>query len=288
MAWLAAMLAIAVADARPPPSRIFGLVSVADGDPYAIIRGASLYTGGKGVTLDSGDIIETGPEAFLVVEMQGGSLLGIGPSTRLYILPRSDTLVTLSGWVKVDIRAQKAAPISLLGTRLGIQSRQAVVLLHAGERIDEVFDEDGLATLLLRDGAATRVSREAQTSQFFVRDERNDVLSQPRPSQDFVGSMPIPFRDPLPEKASSRLKNRADPVLVRVVSYGDVQQWLAIPRDWRAGFIPRFRARIKDPIFFAAMDAHMARHPEWQEVLHPPPPQEPPPPAAARASPHPD
>jgi hypothetical protein len=72
------------------------------------------------------------------------------------------------------------------------------------------------------------------------------------------------------------------------VSYGDVQQWLAIPRDWRAGFIPRFRARINDPIFFAAMDAHMAQHPEWQEVLHPPPPQEPPPPAAARASPHPD
>jgi hypothetical protein len=100
--------------------------------------------------------------------------------------------------------------------------------------------------------------------------------------------MPIPFRDPLPERASSRLKNRVDPVLVRVVSYGDVQQWLAIPRDWRAGFIPRFRSRIKDPIFFAAMDAHMAQHPEWQEVLHPPPPQEPPPPAAARASPHPD
>jgi hypothetical protein len=167
---------------------------------------------------------------------------------------------------------------------MGIQSRQAVVLLHAGETTDEAFDENGLATLLVRDGAATRVSREAQTNQFFMRDERTEVLSQPRPSQDFVASMPIAFRDSLPEKASSRLKNPADPVLVRVVSYGDVQQWLAIPRDWRAGFIPRFRARIKDPVFFAAMDAHMAQHPEWQKVLHPPPPEEPPPPDAARAS----
>jgi len=287
MASLVAILAMAVADARPPASRTFGLVSVADGEPYTVIRGATLYTGGKGVTLESGDIIETGPQAFLVVEMHGGSLLGIGPSTHLYILPRGDTLVILSGWVKADIRAEKAAPLSLLGTRLGIQSRQAVVLLHAGESTDQVFDENGLATLLVRDGAATRVSRAAGTNQFFVRDERNDVLSQPRPSPEFVEGMPIAFHDPLPEKASSLLKKLADLVRVREVSYGDLERWLAMPRDWRAGFIPRFRARIKDPAFFAAMDAHMARHPEWQTVLHPPPPEEPPPPNAARAAPRP-
>jgi hypothetical protein len=284
-AWLVSFVAICVADARSPPTS-FGLVSIADGEAYTLIRGAKLYTGTKGVTLVSGDIIETGPQAFVVVEAQGGSLLGIGPSTRLYLMPRTDStsIVVLTGWVKADIRAAKGAPMRLLGTRIGIQSRQAVLLLHAEQHTDQVFDENGPATLLVREGAATRVSREAQTSQFFVREERTDVLSQPRPSEDFVAAMPIPFRDPLPDKASSRLKKPAFPVLVREVSYGDVQEWLTMPRDWRAGFIPRFRMRINDPIFFAAMDVHMADHPEWQPILHPPPPPEELPPPATRAS----
>jgi hypothetical protein len=46
---------------------------------------------------------------------------------------------------------------------------------------------------------------------------------------------------------------------------------LTMPGDWRAGFIARFRGRLKDPAFFAAMDAHLALHPEWVRILHPPP-----------------
>ena len=34
----------------------------------------------------------------------------------------------------------------------------------------------------------------------------------------------------------------------------------------------RFRARLKDPVFFHALDTHMSAHPEWDHILHPPPP----------------
>jgi hypothetical protein len=149
-----------------------------------------------------------------------------------------------------------------------------VVLLYVDERSDSVFDEQGTATLLLRDEAATRTGKETQANQFFVREERADVVSQPRPSPDFVATMPVPFRDPLPEQASAKLKKTVAPQFVREVNYSDVQQWLNMPRDWRAGFIGRFRGRLKDPAFFAAMDASMAQHPEWQLILHPPPPEE--------------
>jgi len=107
-----------------------------------------------------------------------------------------------------------------------------------------------------------------------MREERADVVSQPRPSSEFVAKMPVPFRDPLPENASAKLKKTTTPQFVREVSYADVQQWLNMPRDWRAGFVGRFRGRLKDPAFFAAMDASMGQHPEWQPILHPPPPPE--------------
>ena len=273
-----AVLAIALwaylADARPPAVEIRGLVSIADGEPFTIIRGDTLWTGSRGATLVAGDILETGSDAFLVVEMQGGSLVGIGPSSQVYFLPRADvaTLVVPKGWVKADIRGnENSRAIRVVGIRLGIQGQQAVVLLDAGERSDAIFDEQGSATLLLRDRAATRIDKQTKPNQFFIREEGAAVILQPHPSAEFLATMPKAFRDPLPEKASANLKKPGEPKLVRNVTYSDIQPWLTMPRDWRAGFIGRFRGRLKDPAFFSAMDAHLALHPEWASILHPPP-----------------
>jgi len=265
--------------AKPAAPNFGGLVAIADGDPFTLVRGTTLNTGTKGVTLAAGDMIGTGPGAFLVVEMPGGSLVGIGPSTQIYFMQRSaadtPTLVVLKGWVKADIRSgPKSPPMRVTGTRLGIQCHQAVVLLDVEARSDSIFDEQDSATLLLRDEAATRAGKETQANQFFIREERADVVSQPRPSPEFVATMPVPFRDPLPEHASAKLKKTNAPQFVREVNYADVEQWLNMPRDWRGGFVGRFRGRLKDPAFFAAMDASMAHHPEWQPILHPPPPPE--------------
>jgi hypothetical protein len=280
LAVFAALTCAGSVSAKPAASPNFGgVVAIADGEPFTIVRGTSLNTATKGVTLAAGDMVATGSRAFLAVEMQGGSLVGIGPSTQIYLMQRTaadtPTLVVLKGWVKADIRTgPKSPPLRVTGTRLGIQSHEAVVLLYVDERSDSVFDEQGSATLLLRDDAATRAGKDTQANQFFMREEHADVVLQPRPSPDFVVKMPVPFRDPLPEQASAKLKKTVAPQFVREVNYSDVQQWLNMPRDWRAGFIGRFRGRLKDPAFFAAMDASMAQHPEWQPILHPPPPEE--------------
>lgn len=273
LAWVSAGLGKAAAPT------FGGVVSIADGEPFTVVRGTTLNTATKGATLAAGDMVGTGAGAFLVVEIQGGGLVGIGPSTQIYFMQRSaadpPTLIVLKGWVKADIRSGPKGPlVRVLGTRLGIQSHQAVVLLFVDDRSDSVFDEQGSGTLLLRDEAASRTGRDTAPNQFFLRQEHSDVITQPRPSTEFVEKMPIPFRDPLPENASAKLKKTPAPQFVREVSYSDVQQWLNMPRDWRAGFIPRFRGRLKDPAFFAAMDASMAQHPEWQPILHPPPPPE--------------
>jgi hypothetical protein len=262
-----------LAAGKPAATGFNALVSIVDGDPFTIVRGDTLLSGSEGVALLAGDMLETGPDAFLAIQAQGGNLLGIGPSTEVYFLQRRDvtTLLVLKGWVKVDVKSEA---IRVVGTRLGIEGQHAVMLLYTDERFDAIFDEQGSATLLLRDDAGTRVGKETEANQFFLRKDRADVVLQPRPSAEFVDRMPIPFRDPLPEGASPSLKKVA-PHPVRAVTYSDIQTWLTIPRDWRGGFIERFRGRLKDPAFLAAMDQHLALHPEWTPILHPPPPPEP-------------
>jgi hypothetical protein len=290
--FLAIALWAYLADARAPVGEVSGLVSIADGEPFTIIRRDSLWTGSKGVTLLAGDMVETGPGGFLVIEMQGGSLVGIGPSTQVYFLQRADvtTLLVLKGWLKADIRAKaNSGAMRVVGTRLGIQGQQAVVLLDADVLSDGIFDEQGSATLLLRDDAATRTDKETKPNQFFIREDRAAVTLQPHPSAPFVAQMPIAFRDPLPGKAAAKLQKPAAPKLVRNVTYSDIQSWLTMPADWRAGFIGRFRGRLNDPAFFSAMDAHLALHPEWVPILHPPPPRDRPlsgAPAATTSAPH--
>jgi hypothetical protein len=296
--WIALLVAVVwacVAPARTPPvSPLSGVVSIADGGPFTIIRQSAVYTGSKGVALLAGDIVETGPQAFLVIGLTGGSLLGVGPSSQLYILPRADTptLVVLRGWVKADVRGSAAVQaLRVSGTRLGIQSQHAVVLLHAADSLDAIFDEQGSATLLLRDDAVSRTDVSTQPNQFFLRKDREPVVTQQRPSTDFLTGMPVAFRDALPEQAAKPLQKPAEAKRVRDVTYADLQTWLAMPRDWRSGFIPRFRARLKDPVFFAAMDSHLTQFPEWVPILHPPPPpdEEELPPGAQRsagATPH--
>lgn len=269
---------VCVADGKPRGTELSGVVSIADGGAFTMVRRDTVRTAGKGVTVLAGDMVQTGPAAFLAIQVQSGNLagtlLGIGPSTAVYFFPAADvaTLIVLQGWVKADI---KSAAMRITGTRLGIQGRDAVVLLQVDQRVDAIFDEQGTATLLLRDNATTRVGNETRTNQFFVREEGSDVVSEPRPSSEFVQGMPIPFRDPLPEVAVAKLPKPNAPQLGRAVTYADIQTWLTMPRDWRVGFIPRFRARLKDPAFFAAMEAHLAVFPEWQDIVHPPPPPEP-------------
>ena len=276
---LAVTLVAPLPDARARGADLNGLVSIAEGEPFTVIRGDELRQGVQGITLVTGDLVETGPDAFLVVELQGGSLIGIGPSSGVYFLPRASvaTLVVLKGWLKVDIRgAGKTGAVSVLSPRLGVQSQQAVVLLHADEHSDALFDEQGSGTLLLRDAAATHTDKETRPNQFFVREGRAAVVMQSHPTTDFLAKMPIAFRDTLPESTSARVKTPLEPARpmgqpkrIRKVSYLDIQPWLTLPRDWRAGFITRFRGRLQDPAFFAAMDAHLALHPEWLPILHP-------------------
>jgi len=207
--------------------------------------------------------------------MQGGSLLGIGPSSAVYWTERGGalTLYVRTGWIKADIRPEAVSGTArVMGPRLGVQCHQAVVVLHIQESADELFDEQGTATLLLRDNATKRAGKETRPSQFLRTDDREDLTAQVGPSSDFLAQLPIAFRDTLPATAAAPATKPLEPRWLRKATYLDIQPWLTAPLAWRTGFIARFRDRLKDRAFFAAMDAHLGLHPEWAPILHPKPP----------------
>ena len=261
-------LCASLIEAKRTSAGFAGLVSVADGEPFTIVRHDTLMTGSKGAPLLAGDLVETGPRALLVVAGSEGNLIGLGPSTDVYFIERAEvtTLFVLKGWVKADVKS--GPPIRILGTRLGIQGHEAVMLFSADERSNAVFAEQGATTIVLPEAAATRVGKETGANHFFRREDWLDVVPQLSPPVEFLDKMPAAFRDPLPRFIE--LPETVPPRVVRSVSYSDIRTWLTIPREWRGGFIERFRGRLKDPAFFAAMDAHQALFPEWKPILHPP------------------
>jgi hypothetical protein len=252
------------------------VVAIADGPPFSIIRGDKLLDATKGVDLLAGDFVETQPGNFVVLELPGPAVVALGPSTRLYLLERSDvpTFIVLRGWLKFDANVTGEGGIHrIVGLQLGAIARQGVFVMHVADHRDEVFHEAGVITLLLREDAAVRSDRESKVMQFFVREDRNPVVAVPRPAAAFVAAMPVPFRDRLPVGlANDSIVKVTEPRLIRAVSYADIADWLTIPRDWRVGFVRRFRGRLKDPAFFSAMNARLSLHPEWTPILHPPPP----------------
>jgi hypothetical protein len=255
-----------------------GVVKIADGASFSIIRGDKLFEAGKGVKLLAGDFIETQPGSFVVADLTAGTVVALGPSTRLYLLGAdAPTFVVLRGWLKLDANPTgEGAQQRAIAMQLGAATRQGVFVLHASEHRDEVFQESGVVTLLVRDDAVTRSNRESKITQYFAREDRNLTVA-PRPTAPFVAEMPLQFRDPLPEGPVGGANAKVTELkLIREVSYADVADWLTIPLEWRTGFTHRFRGRLKDRAFFSAMDAHLSSHREWTAILHPPPPPPPP------------
>jgi hypothetical protein len=254
--------------ARPARAAI---VVVSDGPPFTIIRGTELMSGGNGVALYSGDMLEIGSDSLIVAELSDEATIAFGPSTRAYLQERTDgpTIVLLRGWIKMGVLgADHPKPCQVLANRLGAATRAGVFVVHAGAHEDEVFDEYGEATLMLINGGGVRVEGEIKANQFMVRTERGAVSAQSRPSEPFLQAMPITFRDSLPEAQSkSPTFKTAEAAPLRAVTYDDVADWLAMPRQWRGGFTTRFRGRLNDPAFREALSAHVAQHPEWAEIL---------------------
>jgi len=252
-----------------------------------MIRGTMLFHAGEGVRLHPGDILESAPGGFAQLELTGGTIVALGPSTRLLFLGHGTKtaaeLVVLSGWLKGETGAN-AGSYSYATPQLAATTRGGAVVLEASREQTNLFVESGNASIskVSPQGYLTN-PQGATAGQFLTRRDGKNTVVNSRPDQAFLDAIPRAFRDTLPPRLS-RFPKGVDPRPEHDVTYAEVQPWLTMALSWRRGFVERFQPRLKDAEFRRELDAHVRDYPEWDPILHPEK-YEPKTPPAAAASP---
>jgi hypothetical protein len=247
-----------------------------------LIRGTSVLHGAEGMRLRQGDILETPDKGFVQLEFAGGTVVALGPSSRLYILRHgaggapgeaatsAAEFVLLAGWLKAESNASTGTyryECPLLSASVGTGS---TVVIHSSEGEREVFVESGSAAIgQVGPDGNSRQPVVAKAGQFFSRRTGKDLTSVSRPNPAFRDAMPAAFRDTLPSRLAHFADKSVEPKPDHPVSYAEIQAWLTMPASWRRGFVDRFAPRLKDPKFRKQLEAHLAQYPEWDPILHP-------------------
>ncbi|MEX3812674.1 hypothetical protein AB3X96_20830 [Paraburkholderia sp. BR13439] len=282
--------ALALLGSAVPLAHAEVVVSFAE-SPVSVIRGASLYRTGEGARLRDDDIIETDAGKSAQLEDSAGTLIALGPQTQVLLKAPSAPqnaaagplrITMLSGWLKVGRNASAAAqaPLSIELHGLDIKPSGngpwSVVTMTAGERA-AIFAESGDDAIAVVRAPAQAPKQTLHAGQYLERHADEPLRAQPRPSAEFIGTMPPGFRDALVGVAG-RLPSRHELAApVRAVDYADVSDWLTSSVSERGTFVKRFVPRLKTAAFRAQVDTHLDVLPEWRPILHPPPPPLPPP-----------
>ena len=239
-----------------------------------VIRDASLLSGVQGLAVEASDIVETSKPGFALVEFPDGTVVALGDATRVMLARAAggSSLLLLEGWLKVQSHlADGAAAYTVSSPVQSASVKSASLIVHGAAGSGEVFVESGSATV----GVTDRQGRPAgmaptRSGQYVTRAADKPAVSQPRPSEAFLGSMPTAFRDALPARLERFKDRNVEAKPTGPVSYGDVDDWLGASASWRSGFVKRFEPRLSDPSFHQQLEAHLKSHPEWDRILHPP------------------
>jgi hypothetical protein len=263
-----------------------GYVTLLDGS-LRVIRGTSVAMGAESMRLWQGDILESSSTGFVQLEFGGGTIVALGPSSRLYILryaSRPTTteaseksrasgatkadLILLNGWLKGESSAS-GGTYRYRTLTLAATTGTGTVVIHSDDGGADLFLESGAASVgeVNRDGSS-RQPQATKARQFFSR-RAGRLAKSSQPSSDFVDAMPRQFRDTLPSRLAHFAGKSIDPKPNHPISFAEMQPWMKMPPSWQSGFVERFEPRLDDHEFRKQMEAHSAEYPEWDKVLHP-------------------
>jgi hypothetical protein len=275
LGWCAVMLVMAcgtgAAWAAPLP-----LLTILDGE--AVLRiGTGSAAAAEGLRLPEGTLVETNAQTKLLrLEWADGSVLDLGPDTRLMVLPgaavRAGTAAPafylLQGWAK-QVGAPGEAHRGGVTALVDVLPGTGIVVLHADAALAWVFAEAGDAHLADRGAAGGRVNLVAGSAYLRQGQARGDLAARPHPDQ--LKQVPRGFRDSIGPRAAS-FKGRPEPKAVArpAPDYAALKPWLTAEPALRRDFAKRFAPLLREPAFRAAVQANMNFHPEWEPVLHPP------------------
>ncbi len=209
-------------------------VTLAEG-ANAIVSGGRGYLPAAGVRLRQCDIVHTGPQALVQLEIEGGGMVQLGPETRfLADLPfahSGEPIIgpdfLLSGWAKLTVaKRDKKLPHRINTPYFDLLLESGVAVVRVGADGGQVFVERGEGLALEPSGRSlSRVAVGAgQTYSRKSRQQKGEVADRVDPAM--VSSMPRAFRDSLPPLLGQLQASTADPKPAPDFSYQGVEDWL--------------------------------------------------------------
>jgi hypothetical protein len=179
-----------------------------------IVSGSTGTVPAAGVRLRQCDIVRTGPQALVQVELDDGSALVIGPDSQVaFALPHSGAgpggaqvgqfvgpQLLISGWLKLTVprRAPGAPPHRIDTPHFGLLVDSGVAVLRMAADAGELFVEQGSAIALAPAGQpAARVEVASGRTYARKRGQERGAVTDGVPAS-FVQGMPRSLRDTLP------------------------------------------------------------------------------------------
>jgi hypothetical protein len=264
----ALLLALPAARAAEAPA----LVTLLEGQA-TVIAGVRAFAAAVGAKLGAGTLVETdGKLALMRLEWPDGSLLDLGPGTKVMLRPAAAAgrkpaqFYLLQGWAK---QSQPAAGAGQLLLAAEVAPFKGVLVSQVDEGQTLLFSEQGAIQVTPRRGGAP-MALDTGKAAGFALNVQPQVLA--RPPSPWLQKVPRAFRETIPSRAA--LVKGPEPTLVQrgPLGYAALQPWLAAEPAVRAGFQQRFAELLADRAFRDAVDQGLAQHPEWEPVLRPPKP----------------
>jgi len=260
--------------ANVPSAKQVGIVTILEGRA-TVIRGLSQFDALEGVRLLPNDLVRTDESTFVRVEYADQTWMELGPETLLQLnhpaqkkLSNRPGLYLLAGWLKLECKSDPPASRSLASKDLDVVDLSGAVILRATGSDLAIFAEQGTARLINRGkrGATPMILNEGD---FLIVGHGKPASVQRRPSADFVAALPHAYRDTLPYRYSLFEARAATQQDQRAFSYADVEPWINAEAPVRRQFVVLWRRKAVEPAFRESLDRDLARHPEWDPVLHP-------------------
>lgn len=248
-----------------------GIATILEGKA-TLIRGLSQSDAVEGIRLLPGDLIRTQAKSLLRIEYPDECSLEAGPATELQLFHPGEkrrgrpALYLLQGWLKLGCQSGSEAAVSSKDLDvLGI-SRVVVIRINGDSRA--VFAEQGTARVV-KHRAGDFGSVSLNPGDFLEVEPDVTAEIQPRPTAAFMEALPRAYRDTLPSRYSIYVSRVAEPQSQRSFVYTDVEQWLNCEPVIRRQFVGWWVHKINDPAFRGPLDRDLAKHPEWDRILHP-------------------
>jgi hypothetical protein len=241
-----------------------------------VVRAVSEFSAIEGVRLLPDDLLRTDKDSFLRIEYEDGTWIELGPDSRLELghpaerRAKGPALYLLSGWMKIGCAtADNGAKKSIASTGMDLTDISGTFIIRTVDATHMIFAEQGAARWIDREPHATDTVALTR-GDFLITVKGKSPEVHPRPSPDFIGALPVEFRDSLPIRYPQFASRNVVIKDQHAFVYADVEQWLDAEPSIRRQFIPWWRRKAaQDEAFRASLDHNLSLHPEWDPVLHP-------------------